>query len=333
MIIDVQRFIATEKSQWEELEYVLQLLERDPSRRMSVDESKRFHYLYEKVSSDLAKISTFASEKEIRGYLESLVARAYGEIHETRIKPHRFSPFKWFFRTFPQTFRRHFNAFLLSTAIFLVGSMFGAAAVSLDSEAAEAIMPFRQLLEDPRKRVEREEKHVNDRLEGQKTTFSAYLMNNNIRVSIFAMALGMSWGVGTIIILFYNGVILGAVAMVYVAAGETVFLLGWLLPHGAIEIPAVLFGGQAGLVLANTMIGKGQRTPLRVRLRAASADLMTLIFGVAVLLVWAGFVEAFLSQYHEPVIPYWLKITFGSLELVLLALFLGRSGRNAPPES
>jgi len=65
---------------------------------------------------------------------------------------------------------------------------------------------------------------------------------------------------------------------------------------------------------------------LRARLRDVSRDLATLIFGVAVLLVWAGFVEAFLSQYHEPFIPYEVKIAFGAVELVLLILFLSRSG-------
>ena len=64
-----------------------------------------------------------------------------------------------------------------------------------------------------------------------------------------------------------------------------------------------------------------------------STDLITLVFGVAVLLVWAGLVEAFLSQYHEPVIPYSLKIAFGLVELVLLCLFLARSGRDATSEA
>jgi hypothetical protein len=57
---------------------------------------------------------------------------------------------------------------------------------------------------------------------------------------------------------------------------------------------------------------------------------------VALLLVWAGLVEAFLSQYHEPVLPYPVKIAFGMVELILLILFLGRSGRSRrqnPPDS
>jgi hypothetical protein len=62
-------------------------------------------------------------------------------------------------------------------------------------------------------------------------------------------------------------------------------------------------------------------------LRAVAPDLVTLIFGVALMLVWAGIVEAFFSQYHEPVLPYWVKIAFGSVELLLLVLYLSRAGR------
>src|SRR5262249_4787484 len=99
---------------------------------------------------------------------------------------------------------------------------------------------------------------------------------------------------------------------------------------GAIEIPAILIAGQAGLVLARALIGWGGRTPLRLRLRQAAPDVVTLIFGVAVLLIWAGFVEAFLSQYHEPIIPYSIKIGFGVVELLLLSLFLARAGARGP---
>jgi uncharacterized membrane protein SpoIIM required for sporulation len=103
------------------------------------------------------------------------------------------------------------------------------------------------------------------------------------------------------------------------------------MPHGVIEIPAILIAGQAGLMLAWGLVGWGRNVPLSKRLREVSKDVVTLIFGVAVLLVWAGFVEAFLSQYHEPIIPYELKILFGTVELAVLCLFLSRSGRK-PPE-
>jgi uncharacterized membrane protein SpoIIM required for sporulation len=123
--------------------------------------------------------------------------------------------------------------------------------------------------------------------------------------------MGMTWGVGTLILLFYNGVILGAVAADYIAAGFGTFLTGWLLPHGSVEIPAILLGGQGGFILAGALIGWGGRTTRSDRLRAVAPDLFAIVAGAAVMLVWAGMVEAFISQYHKPVIPYGLKIAFG----------------------
>ena len=328
MIIDLQRFVAAERPVWVELEKALTKLEAEPNRRVPLDQVQRFHLLYERTAADLAKITTFSSEPETRRYLESLVARAYGEIHEPRQGTRRINPLKWFFETLPQTFRRHIRAFWMSIAITLAGCAFGGFAIALDPDSKPALMPFSHLLQDPAQRVAEEESATTDRLAGHKTSFSAYLMTHNTKVSIFTLALGMTWGIGTIIMLFYNGIMLGAVAVDYAAAGQTKFLLGWLLPHGVIEIPSILIAGQAGLLLAYALIGWGRRVPLKARLREISKDIVTLIFGVGLLLIWAGFIEAFLSQYHEPVIPYSAKIAFGLIELGLLILYLAKSGGN-----
>ena len=333
MIIDLPKFIGTERPHWTELEGLLDKLDNDPAHQLNLEQAKRFHYLYERTSADLGKIVTFASEPETRRYLESLTARAYGEIHETREKPHRLRPLPWFTETFPQTFRKHLRAFWLSLAVTLAGCVFGGLAVAFDPEAKAVIMPFSHLLGSPAERVAKEEKAVNDRLEGSKAAFSTMLMTHNTQVSIFAMALGTTWAVGTIVMLFYNGVILGAVIIDYILAGQTKFLIGWLLPHGSFEIPAILIAGQAGLILGGALIGWNKRVSLRGRLREISRDLLTLIGGVGVLLIWAGFVEAFLSQYHEPVLPYWVKIAFGLVELVLLTLFLAKAGRRPEPKT
>jgi len=325
VIIDIPRFIATERPYWQELEGKLTRLESEPLSRFTLEEIKRFHFLYERSAADLARLAMQA-EPETHKFLENLVARAYGEIHETRGTRSKLRPLHWFFHTLPQTFRRHLRAFALAVAITLAGSVFGAMAVAFDPEAKQVITPFPHLLGDPADRVSQEESAVDDRLQDHKGSFSAQLMTHNTKVSILALALGMTWGVGTVILLFYNGVILGAISLDYMRAGQTEFLLGWLLPHGAIEIPAILIAGQAGLVLAGALIGWGGREPLTTRLRTVGTDLVTLIAGVAILLVWAGFVEAFLSQYHAPVFPYWAKISLGLIELGLLALFLLKSG-------
>lgn len=326
MIIDLPRFLASERPIWTELQESLSKLESDPGRRLDFDAARRFHYLYQRAAADLARVQTFAAEPETRRYLEALVLRAYGEIHETRQRSGAFRPWNWLVRTFPRTFRRHLPAFGLSVAVTLAGCLFGGIAVGVDPDSKEALMPFSQLLESPARRVAREEAATSDRLAGKKATFSAFLMQNNIRVSILTLALGMTWGLGTLLVLFTNGVTLGAVAADYMLAGQTRFLLGWLLPHGVIEIPAVLLAGQAGFVLARALLGRGDRLRLPERLRRVGPDVATLITGIALMLVWAGLVEAFLSQYHEPVLPYAFKIAFGLVELFLLTWFLARAG-------
>ena len=327
MIIDLERFIAIERPGWTELEAVLTRLEGEPNARLPLAEIERFHELYERAAAGLAKLATFSSEPEIRRYLESLVARAYGEIHETRDKRRRIFPLKWLFQTFPQTFRRHAGAFYLALAITLAGTGFGAMATLFDPDSRHITMPFGHDQMRPSERVKQEERNAGLALEGHRSSFSAFLMTHNIQVSVVTLAFGMTWGLGTILMLFYNGVALGAISIDYIADGQTRFLMGWLMPHGVIEIPAVLLAGQAGFLLASALIGWGKRVPLASRLREASRDTVTLSFGFALLLVWAGFVESFLSQYHEPVVPYAAKIAFGAVELVLLCVYLARAGR------
>ena len=329
MIIDLQKFIASERPYWSELERWLDRLENDAGFTLSLAETRRFHYLYQRASADLARLATFASEPEMTRYLEALVARGYGEVHETREKSRRFAPVTWFLHVFPQTFRRHIRSFALSLGVTLAGCAFGVLAVALDPEAKSALLPFAHLQGDPAERVAQEEQVKNDRLDGGKATFSTFLMTHNTRVAVFTLALGITWGIGSIIVLFFNGIILGAVALDYVRAGQAKFLAGWLLPHGVVEIPAILIAGQAGLLLASALIGWGRGGSVRTRLREVSPDLVTLIGGVALMLVWAGFVESFLSQYHEPVIPYSVKIVFGLVELTLLACFLTKGGVKA----
>lgn len=325
MIIDLGRFVAAEKAYWDELESALARLKDTPERRMPFEEVERLHYLYERCSADLSRLGTFASEPRLRLSLESLVARAYAEIHETRAP----IEVKWkeAALAFPRAFRRRLGAFKLAVAATLVGCAFGWFAIQADPGAKAVLLPFPGLLVSPAERVAKEEHQKTDRLKGRKASFSAELMTHNVRVTTLALASGITWGIGTLILLFYNGVILGAVAADYVIGGQGVFLTGWLLPHGSVEIPAILIGGQAGFVLAGALIGWGASQSRAERLREASHDLFALIAGAAAMLVWAGTVEAFISQYHQPTLPYALKIAFGCGELAALSAFLAWAGR------
>lgn len=327
MILDLEKFIREERPVWNQLETLIEKFEHQNNRKLSIQDVETINRLYRRSTSDLSKIQTYTANPEILNYLENLCARAYSEIHSQAGSRHRLRPFAWLFVTFPNTFRRHIRAFAASVLITLIGVMFGAFALAVDQNAKAVIMPFPHLQGNPSDRVADEEKGTQMDSE-MHFIFASQLMTHNTRVSITTLAFGILYGIGTLIMLFYNGVILGAVSFDYIHAGESVFLTAWLLPHGSIEIPAILIAGQAGFVIAFAMIGRHQSIPLRQRLRLISADVVTLIFGIALLLVWAGIIESFFSQYHYPVVSYAAKILFGGVQLALLVAFLGFSGRN-----
>ena len=334
MIIDVPRFLMEERKYWNELESLLRRVEREPFAELSLEQIKRFHFLYQRACADLVKLQTSAHEPGVSRYLESLVGRGYGEVYHTARTNRPMRIVEWLTGTLPRTFRRQIASFLLAACLTAIGVGFGAGAMVIDPSSKAYLMPFSQLNIDPSERVRMEESGDKSALEPVKARFSAFLMTHNIRVAFFTLSLGATWGIGTAIVLLQNGTGLGAVAADYILAGHLLFLLGWLLPHGVVEIPAILVAAQAGFVLAGALIGRARSKPLVARLRDVSADLVTLIGGAALLLVWAGIVEGFFSQYHEPVLPYWVKIAFGVGELILLTwylFFVGRGGVGATP--
>lgn len=327
MILNIEKFIQERRPDWEAFEEKLRVLESEDKRSFDLDLGRDFHVLYEKVAADLARLSAYAVEPETKRYLESLVARAFAEMHGTSRRPPLWRGLIELVTAFPEVFRKHIRLFLWVLAFFGGGAIFGGLALALDSGSKSVLMPFQHLQGDPSDRVAEEESVDQDVMAGAKSTFSAQLIANNTKVAILTLALGMTFGFGTGVVLFYNGAIIGAVVMDYILAGEGVFLAGWLLPHGSVEIPAILFAGQAGLLIGRTLLFVDGRKSLGQRLSEIRSDIVILIAGVAVLLIWAGIVESFFSQYHEPVIPYSVKIIFGAGQLVAVCVYLALVGK------
>jgi len=326
MIFDVERFIAQNRSSWEELEAMLERVHQRGFQTFDFDETNRFYYLYHQTSSDLNRIQTFSSASDLTDYLEGLVSRAYAEIYSIQRRSLRIRLKEFYMVTFPAVFRRHLKLFYFALAIMLVGGLVGGSAVMLDPQAKDILIRFSHLRESPFERVVREEEGRNKALDNQKISFSSYLITHNIQVSLLALASGITFGLGTLILLFYNGVILGAIVVDYLRFGVGTFAAGWLLPHGAFEIWAIVIAGQAGFLIAQSLLKTGRYSRM-ARLSMAGKDILTLFFGLSSLLVWAGIVEAFFSQYHQPIVPYSFKILFGVIEILFLMYYFGVMGR------
>ena len=66
MIVDLRKYLASEERYWKELDAMLTRLESGLTASLTLDEAQRFHYLYERCLSALARISTFSAEPETR---------------------------------------------------------------------------------------------------------------------------------------------------------------------------------------------------------------------------------------------------------------------------
>ena len=322
MILDLERFQAQARPRWSKLESLLAALESRPDRRLNPAEAEQLQELYTQAAVDLNRVTHGAMAPDLRQYLERLVARAYAELYyapPTRSEIWR--PRRWLriFTAFPEAFRRQSRYFALALMITVLGCALGGLAVRYDPASVDVLLPP-DYLRNPGQHVNEEEKGQNRHLHSAQTeaAFSGELIRHNIQVALLAAALGVTFGIGTALLLFENGVLLGAVAVRYTQQGFGLFMTAWLLPHGVFEIPSILIAGQAGFYLARVLLRRREDRNVRQSMR----EWLVLITGLAMMLVWAGMMEAFFSQHHAPDLPYVFKVAVGAAELALLTIYL-----------
>ena len=327
MILDLERFQLQARPRWSKLESLLGVLEGRTDRRLIPAEAEQLQELYALTTADLNRVTHGALAPDLRQYLERLVARAYAELYYARpARSEMWQPRKWLriFTAFPEAFRRQSRDFVLAVAITLLGCALGGLAVRYDPAAVHVLLPA-DYLRNPGQRVQAEETGQSRHRHSAQTeaAFSAQLITHNIQVALLAASLGVTFGIGTALLLFENGVLLGAVAVRYTQQGFGLFMSAWLLPHGVFEIPSILIAGQAGFYLARLLLRRRDDRNVRQSMR----EWLVLVAGLAMMLVWAGLMEAFFSQLHAPVLPYGFKVAIGVAELILLSSYLLLIGR------
>jgi uncharacterized membrane protein SpoIIM required for sporulation len=327
VILNLERFQAQAQPRWRSLESLLTLLESRPDRRLTPAEAEQLQQLYGQTAADLNRVTHGALAPELRQYLERLVARCYAELYYALpTRSEIWQPRRWLriFTAFPESFRRQSRYFALAVLITVLGCALGGLAVHYDPASVDVLLPA-DYLRNPEQRVHQEEQGKGDHPESTQieAVFSAQLIRHNIQVALLAAALGVTFGIGTALLLFENGVLLGAVAVNYTQRGLGLFVTAWLLPHGVFEIPSILIAGQAGFYLAHLLLRRREDRNVRQTIR----EWLVLVAGLAMMLVWAGIMEAFVSQHHAPVLPYGFKVGIALAELLLLTLYLLLTGR------
>jgi uncharacterized membrane protein SpoIIM required for sporulation len=303
-------FIRARRPGWIEAGALLDEAEEGDLSSLSHESARRLVDLYRRASADLIQARTYGAGAEIVRHLETIVARGYALLYPPPPLELGRSFGRFFRDRFPRAVRREGRAFALATGAFAVGLLLGGLTTARDPEAARLFVPGEHQRMTPRERVEAEERAAGEGrgigADGH-AAFSSFLFTHNIGVSIVCFAIGIAWGLPTLLLLGYHGVFIAALAVEYFKDGEGTFFLAWILPHGIIEMTCMLLAGTAGLLLGRGALWpRGRRRGDRVREEARGA--LDILAGGAVLLVIAGIVEGTLSQIHEPTLPYPLKI-------------------------
>lgn len=317
-----RKFVTGRSPQWEELDHFVTWCESQPMLRgVSGDQVCRFGRLYREVAVDLVQANRLELDAATRDYLNDLVGRAYAVLYGGR-RRERFRLGRFFLSGYPRLVRRERRLVACSLGLLVAGGLCGAGAARWDVSSQALLIPPGHQDMTPSERVEGEGSRP---LFGgaDAAAFSAMLFTHNLRVSFLVFALGLTLGVGTVALMFYNGVPLGALAAQYHLDGQGLFFWAWILPHGVIELSIVVIAGAAGLMLARGMWAPGTRGRLDA-IRHESRDAVRLLLGGAPWMVLAGLVEGTISQLHPPTVPYSAKLAVaGVLGLAFLVYLVG----------
>jgi uncharacterized membrane protein SpoIIM required for sporulation len=328
---DVNRFVAGHTESWSRLERLLRKVEQASTSVLSVAEARELAKLYRSASSDLIRARSEQANASIVDYLNDIVGRAYAVVHGGRVRSER-QILQFFVTGFPRLFREEWRAVVLSAALLAGGALVGAAFVAADPDSLGAMIPEMHQTSTPGERVSRDEGDGKSAAADDQAAFSGWLFTHNIEVSFVVFALGITFGVGTVALLFYNGVPLGALAMQYHQEGLGLFFWAWILPHGIPELTEIAIAGGSGLVIARGLWLPGRRSR-RDALIAEARRAAALVLGGMPILVLAGLIEGTISQIHEPTLPYAAKLVFAALIGCGVYYYLLFAGRNRSSDS
>lgn len=315
----MSRFIDNRKNNWERLEDLLGLTSAASLRGLSKAEVREFGELYRRAAADLAIARAETRDPKLVNYLNSLVIRAHGKIYRAESNG---ANVVWNFlaREFPRAFRRTWKFTALAFAVFMFFGVAGFVLCYNDLNFADAVG-----LQDTQIQVRANDQWWLQLNEANQIGSSA-IMTNNIKVTFLAFAWGAFFGIGSLYVLFQNGLInggvLGVCYKINPAFGDA--LVTFMVGHGVIELSCIFIAAGAGMLLGYSIINPGNLTRAQA-LKKNGLEAVRLAVGCALLLVVAGTIEGFLSP---SALPAWVKFGTGITTGIAMYSYLFLVGRS-----
>ncbi|MGB0679413.1 MAG: stage II sporulation protein M [Polyangiales bacterium] len=316
------------EDEWQTLDALTARALKSGLKSLSDVDLIRLPALYRATLSALAVARASALDRALVDYLEALSVRAYLAIYGAGRNGQR--PLRAFLlHTVPTTLRRLAPEFAFAWLIFLLGGIVAFALMQQDVSWYHAFVPpglAGDRTPDSTTAQLRSVLYQDEDWSSGLVTFASFLFTHNAQVSMLAFALGFAAGVPTVLLTFYNGLILGAFVALYAGHGLLWPLLGWLLPHGVPELTAINLCAAAGLHIGRALIAPGRRR-FTTAMRRAGRSATVLVAAALVLLMVAGLFEGILRQ---SILDDRARFTLAAANLLWVALWLGLRPNQAP---
>jgi uncharacterized membrane protein SpoIIM required for sporulation len=272
---------------------------------------------YQTLTADLARARSLGAPRQTVDQLNRIAVAGHNLLYgQIRLRERR-QKSPWFGR-FAKTVRQYAWAVALSAVMFFGSAAVSFVAVELYPHLGYDLLDDGFLEFDP---ASKENLHSIPSL--ARPVISSLIISNNIQVTLLAFGFGLTAGIGTSLLLIFNGIHLGSVAGWMTLHGNQRALWGWIMPHGATELLAICLAGAAGYILAAAIVAPGQLRRATA-LKKVGGDALTIELGCMGMLVIAGWIEGFISPSG---IDYPSRIGVLALSLAVWAVYFLGAGR------
>jgi uncharacterized membrane protein SpoIIM required for sporulation len=309
-------FRRRNEATWRELEQALRP-DAPPELRA------RFPRIYRRTCQHLAVARTRLYSARLIEHLDQLVLAGHQRLYGSG-PAHRGRLGTFFGTDFPRAVRQEWRLVLVSALVFFLPLLGMLVAPQVDPDVVYTVLDADTLVEMEGMYEPGEDRVGRSRDSDSDVLMFAFYVYNNTGIGFRTFAGGLLFGIGTLFILFYNGLVIGTVAghLTRIGYGEPFW--SFVAGHSALELTAVVLSGAAGLRLGLALLAPGRRRR-REALRLGAATAVRIVGGAAAMFLAAAFVEGFWSSMTFP--PPGLKYATGILFWVLVLGYLLLQGR------
>ncbi len=303
-------FLQQNAEKWQRFEAIL-----DKTRKADPDELTE---LFVDVTDDLSYARTFYPESKTVAYLNELAQRIHTRVYRSRREPGG-RLIRFWRSELPAILYAARKELLVSFAVFAAAAALGWISTTHDAGFA------RLILGDAYVNMTLSNIETNDPMAvyKQANEMSMFLgiTVNNVRVAILAFAAGLLLSLGTVFVLFQNGVMIGTFFTLFYQQGQLGAAMRTVWIHGTLEISAIVIAGAAGLVIGNSILFPGTYKRLASFRRGARAG-MKILVGTIPLFIVAGVLEGFVTRHTEMPLAATVLVIGASLVFVVTYFIL-----------